>query len=335
MNRIFDILNNKCISKTIEQEIPLFKEKLIKYRVGLKWGLKDYYNNTILNPKYDSIHNFSYDVAIIKNNNKYGLVDNKGKIITFGYDLLKADYTDYLGFKYKVKKKGKYGFINNKGEIFIPLKYDYISSFYSNNNCIVKLNNKWGVIDEKNRVVIPIIYNRLSLNGLNYFCVLNHKQSIIDSEGNKLSKYYDFIDINSLNHNYRIVRLNGKYGIIDFQGEESYKPKYDNILRENSYSGTILGAYIDNIFYFINLDSDINKDIEYENEIRNEYGLVYYNKYKNTYMIYVTNNYIKDFVGTLNQFELFIYNMYNGRSHKDAMYKYYIDLINKIKKEND
>ena len=78
---------------------------------------------------------YEKNLLIYKANNKYGIIDLSGKMLT------EAIYDEVEGLSCKegellVKKDGKYGVINNKGVELIKIKYDYISGdeYYTSNN---------------------------------------------------------------------------------------------------------------------------------------------------------------------------------------------------------
>lgn len=88
-----DIQTTPCSSE-ITMVAKSFKDSNDEYYE--KFGLFDLKNfKTIVEPKYDSMYNFT-DYFLVKNNNKYGIIDSKGKeILKIEYDYIGAD--KYLG----------------------------------------------------------------------------------------------------------------------------------------------------------------------------------------------------------------------------------------------
>lgn len=92
---------------------------------------------------------------------KYGLMDNKGKMITpMIYDGI-SDLTEGL---IRLLKDGKQGFMDIAGNIIIPLKYDVAMDFQEGLAPVgVKVKDgyagdKWGFVDKTGKVVIPMRY---------------------------------------------------------------------------------------------------------------------------------------------------------------------------------
>ena len=87
-------------------------------------------------------------MARVKQNGKWGVVDNKGGIVVpFIYDDLNL-FSEGLA---RVKLNGKYGFIDKAGNIVVPIIYDYTGTWFSYGKVEVRRNgetyniNKQGV----------------------------------------------------------------------------------------------------------------------------------------------------------------------------------------------
>ena len=109
--------------------------------------------------------------------------------------------------------------------------YDYIYPF-ADGLAKVLLNGKYGVIDSSGKVVIPIDYDQIAVfskdvillgSGSNWEC--------INSQGQLLSG----VDTGSyavkalFNGNRLLVCRDGKYGVVDFQGNIIIPIIYDSI----------------------------------------------------------------------------------------------------------
>lgn len=103
---------------------------------------------------------FSYELARIKSNNKFGYFDEKGnvKIIpNFDYARPFADSMAAVcqGCQFVRNGEhdevigGKWGFINIKGDLIIPFKYDNVSDF-KNGKAKVEINGNITYINRKN-----------------------------------------------------------------------------------------------------------------------------------------------------------------------------------------
>ncbi len=124
----------------------------MKDKIGkTKWGFLNEKGNSITEVKYDYVLEFQFgnDYAIVKLNNKYGIVDSTGKVIVEPnkYDNIKEGASGgflssgfigvNIGAKWMPKTKtayedirgGKWGFIDMIGTEVIPLIYDDVELF--------------------------------------------------------------------------------------------------------------------------------------------------------------------------------------------------------------
>jgi len=146
-----------------------------------------------------------------------------------------------------------HGFKNAEtGEIVIEAKYDFTRGFIGD-LADVKLNNKWGYIDKTGKVVVPIIYDQVWQRDGIVIAMLadivrdkigmvkeysNVKYGIIDTNSGDefVPLQYDEVDVVGMLF-YPImlkVKLNGKYGLIDFTRKEVVPIIYDSIERTSA-----------------------------------------------------------------------------------------------------
>ena len=132
-----------------------------------KFGLIDFKYNQKIGFIYDSIEfDEPTQSFIVSNNNKYGVVNEDGKI------LIKLSYSEMeiinnTPLYYKVKSNNKYGVINQEGDTIVNKEYDKIGISNKSSNSdiiliknigdnnltgIVVCNNKqYGIVDVKNK----------------------------------------------------------------------------------------------------------------------------------------------------------------------------------------
>ena len=145
--------------------------------------------NYVQEPKYDVIKSFENGFARVKNNDFWGIIDVKGKVVvdvvyneignfynnitwakkgeTFGL-IIEGKFKEIKGvdkiwdFKKDnityVRKNDKIGFIDNNGNWIIQPIYDKAKSFV-NGIAPVQLKDKWGYINLKNEIIVDFIYN--------------------------------------------------------------------------------------------------------------------------------------------------------------------------------
>lgn len=124
-----------------------------------KWGIMDESGKILAKPTYDmidSFENYNYVTAKTDNFKKSGIISRDGKIITpFIYDEIR----NYQGENIIVINNNKYGLINHKGKSILTTIYKNIESFFDNegnygNYFIVKGENSTQLIAPDKKVII-------------------------------------------------------------------------------------------------------------------------------------------------------------------------------------
>lgn len=142
-----------------------------------KFGFIDKDGNEVIPLKYDDIccgsifwkhndfyRNFKwarhYNLLSVCLNGKWGLINKHGEIvIPLIYDKIR-DYVSEEDRTVWAVKNGKHGCLNQKGEIVILFEFeDMQGAFYNHHPAYAKKDGKYGFIDEEGNVVVPFIYS--------------------------------------------------------------------------------------------------------------------------------------------------------------------------------
>ena len=95
-------------------------------------------------------------VGIVYQNNKCGMVDTQGKLITpLKYKSLRVVHDGVV----RAELNGKFGLLDTSGREITEFKYDDMNLVATEEFISVKFNNKEGYLNMKGEVVIPIIYD--------------------------------------------------------------------------------------------------------------------------------------------------------------------------------
>lgn len=192
----------------------------------------------------------------IKNNGKYGLVDNNNDVLIDNkYDYIEYAFENYFIFT----NNGKSGIIDNTGNIVVQNAFDIIQSINGTNviQAIDSANNKSYILNKNIRKVAelnaPHIYLKndyikmISSDNLVYLdfdgnvkeasdILKNNtifakekdgKWGYVSASGNTIIDFqYDLAqDINE--YGYGAIKQDGKWGVINFQGEFILDPTYE------------------------------------------------------------------------------------------------------------
>ena len=240
-----------------------FEERAV-VSLNKKWGVIDDSGKEIVSPKYDSLSSiYWYSYVEVKQNGKWGFLDRQGQeVIPIQYQAVHSFHENIA----PVKQNNKWGFINRSGKEIVPFKFQDAKGF-DGGLSLVLFNNKWGAIDKTGKEAIPFKYDSLEyarmfgepiglLKGK-----LDGKWGFINSDGSVALPFkYEGIkeyrmkfddteddsmyveEIGDFFFGIEMVKLNGKYGAIDFYGKEAIPIKYQDI-RNESNSALVLNGW--------------------------------------------------------------------------------------------
>ena len=182
----------------------------------------------------DNILWYEKDVLKVKKDGKYGVVDLKGK------QVVECEYDSIVALKgtsnsLVATKEGKKGIIDNTGAVILESKYADVSAIsekYENGYIVKESNNKYGVINLNKTVAVETKYEDVKAiygNGNYYVVKENGKWKIVDTEGETyLADKFD--DIKSINNEYAVIKKDGKYGVASIkEGKNVIDTKYQDI----------------------------------------------------------------------------------------------------------
>jgi len=136
LRRYLDKYPNSEFKKQIEE--VLLKVELFPYLKGEFWGYCDAEKNIFIQLELDTAGFFKHNVAIVKKQGKYMLINKIGSVITtFNYDGIGGDF--YYGLM-SVKKNNLWGFIDTLGVEIIPTKYSVVTPFDSGYAKVYSMN---------------------------------------------------------------------------------------------------------------------------------------------------------------------------------------------------
>lgn len=164
-----------------------------------RYGLIDTLGNVIVTPQYQEAWVATKkNIVAAKSNNKYGILDEDGKILLpFIYDELECQ--SYNGGTFLLKKSKKFSYADSTGKIISKREYDFGESFWSR-RARVSINGKFGFIDSTGTEVVPLIYkaaepfyyNVAIVGDGNKFGMINNKGEIIEPiEYERIVDIYD------------------------------------------------------------------------------------------------------------------------------------------------
>jgi len=198
-----------------------YEKNILIYENDGKLGLLGLTGKTITDAKYEEIYNLGLKEGevVVKKNNKYGILDEKGnQKIKNEYDLIQSDeyYSEENGYKksgYIVRQTTsegyRYGYYDSEGVQVLAEEYNQLSRITQ-----IQSND---------------IYLIAAKNG--QFGVFINNSKIINTQ-------YQEIDYNS-DLEVFIVERTGKFGAIKLNGTEILKPEFSELQINGIYIYTL------------------------------------------------------------------------------------------------
>jgi hypothetical protein len=219
-------------------------------------------NSVISRDKYSFFQKAKEGIVLVKDNNFYGLINQKGKLLLpTEFTQIKGPYFDSIFVVNKGKsigifteggyflsephdrfeklyefkegramfiKGGKIGFIDLRGNIRVAPQYKEARNYHEGAAAVL-LNGKWAFIDPDESILVQPLYQEVKdfRNGLSR-CRTGKQWSFVGKDGKVVSKLtYD--DIKEEENNKWYLIKNGKIGLGDVNGREQLAPRYEYV----------------------------------------------------------------------------------------------------------
>jgi len=204
------------------------------------WGFyKEGSKEWLTPPQYDSlIHRFRAGINLeyyeIREKGKWGLLKpDRSAWVPAVYD--KLDYEHAMEpQRIFVKKGDKYGILNKDGSSWLAPVYEEI--LFNGSNFKVKKDGKWGILNSEGKEFIPLCYDKifehslpemsLVQNGTEYWSIFLWVQKTANLC--KPEEHFLYERIEYFNEFFTVFK-NGKWGLVDRQGEFILKMEYEEL----------------------------------------------------------------------------------------------------------
>lgn len=235
--------------------------KLYLNCAGGQWNYINTKGEKLFNQDFDYAEDYKCGTAIVKKDDKWGVVNDSCLIIAPIYDLVKrvpgkenlfllysricySGIIDSSGhiitnseFKKVYSVSENIALVHKEGhnKYFDLLKQNTLHSDYpkimpfSDGQAAVYKNGKWGYINRNEEVIIPCQYSKAGNFSNGYTWVSNKgKYWYIDTYGKKVfDTVYSYCS--DFHNNYAIVKQGNYYGIIDNSGSYLVTPEYSKV----------------------------------------------------------------------------------------------------------
>ncbi|MCS7076882.1 MAG: WG repeat-containing protein [Bacteroidia bacterium] len=218
---------------TGKEILPFEYEHISEWKNGVavvkkedKYGAVNEAGKLIIPLSFESIQ-MGDSVIWVRSGEKYGIVDFKGKTITpcifYGPEEPKEGLI-------RVYKNNKYGYVDMNGKEIIPCQYEEAEHF-CNGEALVKSDTLWGIIDKQGKQVVPVKYTYIDREIKEDLRIIekgNQKFGVIDKKGKEIIPCI-YQNIMQFSGGMAGAKQNGKYGFLNKKGKKVINFEYDAV----------------------------------------------------------------------------------------------------------
>lgn len=155
-----NIIDSKKIMNAFDpiyEEAGSFADGLAPIKQNGKWGFINQKGKNVIQPVYDDVHYFSEGMAAVSRNGKWGFIDTTGKLIVPTQYSAVGNFSE--GLAAVREDEEDWGYINKSGKVEIPYQFggyvywDSPGQFHEGLASIL-IDNKYGFIDKLGNIAI-------------------------------------------------------------------------------------------------------------------------------------------------------------------------------------
>lgn len=226
----------------------------------------------LLKPAYENVRPYGSGMIPFMNEpGKIGYTNDKDELVI---DLKFEDGLSFIGEVAPVKMNGKWGLTDKSGNMKVEAKYDGIYKVPGDQLFITAINQKYGLINDQGEILFEPTYQAVVNSSVKknpddyvYTLLLDDKFGILDPKTGEIIIEPKFQDKIVYRNGYAIAQENGKFGIIDKQGQYVLEPKFSSI---GEYNHGVLPVMID-LFEDEMIDSPLKPNQE---DLTSTYGFI-------------------------------------------------------------
>lgn len=209
-----------------------YEKNALKAQKEGKWGLINLEGKEISEFIYDDIKTLKgiENSILVKKEEKYGLLNCKGvKILDTVYSDITGFGDSYINGYITKNEEGKYGIVNVSGEPILDNNYEEIENIYSDKYFVISENGKQQLINKNKENVLTDNYDEIKqISSLGIIFIKDGKYGLMDFEGNIIiNAEYD--GLNEINTGVFLAQKDEKAGLIDKEKTEKVAFNFKNI----------------------------------------------------------------------------------------------------------
>lgn len=129
--------------------VHLPQKDLTRINLGNTWGFADKSGKIVIEPKFESVEDFSEGLAVVEINKKFGYINQSGQIV------IQPQFDEAFGFEEgfaAVSINSKWGFINKKGNLVVKPQFER-AYYFENGLAQVFVGTSMGYVNTHGKLV--------------------------------------------------------------------------------------------------------------------------------------------------------------------------------------
>jgi hypothetical protein len=207
----------QSISKNYD-EINELSDDVYVVRIDNKYGTLDHFGQILIEPRFDKLGDFKCGHAYFTEAGLYGFVSKNGALHRAEFEWISDFSKDQIAI---IKQNNKYGLINALGKKILEPEYDQILKT-DTNVFILILNDHYGFYTSEACYLSAVVYDYLRENVPEYYTdgkwfklVKKDDQALVDKNGVTFVNFGTYQEVGFPTNGLMRVKQKNKYGFVD------------------------------------------------------------------------------------------------------------------------
>lgn len=137
----------------------IFEKTGTLYCEAAKWGYLDTFGMLNSPFKYDYVENYSNDRALVRQDGKWGMLDEEGnEVLKPAYDNFNFLPNANRKLFFIAQNKVLHGAIDSNANVIVPVQYSKVRSYHEDRVAVKNLGGRWGFVNREGEEVVKAQY---------------------------------------------------------------------------------------------------------------------------------------------------------------------------------
>lgn len=207
----------QTISRTYD-EINELSDNLYVVKIDDKYGALNHFGQTVLEPRFEKLGDFTNGFAYYTEKGNYGFVSREGNVYKAEFEWISEFGTDKVAV---FRQANKFGLVNNLGKKILPAEYDQVIRTDSH-IVIVVSKGLYGFYSLEGCFLTAVAFDFMKekladfyTNGNLMKLLRKNEQAMVDENGKVYINFGSYQEIHFANNDLLRVKQKNKYGYLD------------------------------------------------------------------------------------------------------------------------